>query len=203
MFGVQGRVDADLVGMSATLRRRPVLLCLLALAAPLALPSAPAAASGGACAGADLVPSAANVVQVRSATRCLINQERRAHGRGALSADRHLTSAAQRYSRQMVRDRFFDHVSPAGSTLLSRIRRTSGYLASASSYTLGENLAWGAGARSTPAQTVDAWMHSPGHRRNILDRAFRQVGVGVALGAPRDTGGAPAATYTTEFGRRS
>jgi uncharacterized protein YkwD len=45
------------------------------------------------------------------------------------------------------------------------------------------------------------WMNSPGHRANILSASFREVGIGVALGAPR-VGDHPAATYATEFGSR-
>jgi uncharacterized protein YkwD len=45
-------------------------------------------------------------------------------------------------------------------------------------------------------------MHSDGHRRNILDRRFRHIGIGVVTGAPGDVHGQPAATYTTDFGSR-
>jgi uncharacterized protein YkwD len=185
----------------ATRRLLPLPLFAVMLGLLLAVPPAPAAAAP--CAGADLMPTAQNTAQIRSATRCLINRERRRRGRRALSADGQLTSAAQAYSQHMVDEGFFAHVSPTGSTLLSRIRQTTRYLAKTVSYALGENLAWGSGERATPRETVIAWMASPGHRRNILDRTFRQVGIGIAMGAPTDTQGLPAATYTTEFGRRS
>jgi uncharacterized protein YkwD len=46
-------------------------------------------------------------------------------------------------------------------------------------------------------------MHSPGHRRNILDPRFRDIGIGIALGAPVDAGASlPGATYATDFGAR-
>lgn len=156
-----------------------------------------------ACRGQHSMPTAENIGRIRSATRCLINKERKRRGRRALTAERNLTAAAQSYSEQMVSQRFFDHVSPSGSTLLGRIRSTTGYLVDVSRYVLGENLAWGSGRRATPRDTVRGWMKSPKHRANILEREFRQLGVGVALGAPRETGGMPAATYTTEFGRRT
>jgi uncharacterized protein YkwD len=115
-----------------------------------------------------------------------------------------LRAAAESYSREMVANRFFEHVSPVtGSTLQSRIRAVR-YLAGFGSWELGENIAWGSGEFATPAFTVDAWMHSAGHRRNILTRRFRQIGIGVVLGAPAtvppELG---AATYTTDFGVRS
>lgn len=184
----------------------PIVAVVVAV---LALPSAGVSATPGkarkapACRGADTLPNADNIGRIRPATRCLINAERTGRGLTALAADTQLTAAAQSYSGAMVRDRFFDHVAPDGSTLLTRIEGATRYLAGARSYSLGENLAWGSGLRATPRQTVAGWMASPGHRRNILDRSFRQIGIGVVTGAPGDAGTQPAATYTTEFGRRS
>jgi len=50
---------------------------------------------------------------------------------------------------------------------------------------------------------MESWMESPSHRKNILSRRFRHVGIGVAIGAPQDAMGRPAATYTTAFGSRT
>lgn len=167
----------------------------------LALPTSASAAAP--CAGADIVPSTANVATVKSATLCLLNQERASRGRSKLSSNGQLAKAAQSFSASMVRRRFFDHVSPSGSTLDGRVRRGTSYLRGrVRSWSLGENIAWGSGARSTPAQIVRSWMNSSGHRRNILDRRFRHIGIGVAAGAPDDVQGQPAATYTTDFGSK-
>jgi uncharacterized protein YkwD len=46
------------------------------------------------------------------------------------------------------------------------------------------------------------WMHSPGHRANILSRTFKEIGIGIARGAPESGQGGDAATYTTDFGFR-
>ncbi len=174
----------------------PLLVTCIALALP-------AAASAGACANAEIVPAADNLAQVRSATLCLLNVERTSRGLGRLTSERQLRKAAQRYSVKMVRERFFDHVSPAGSTLTSRVRGGTSYLRGrVSSWSLGENLAWGSDDFATPSKIVRSWMNSPGHRRNILNRRFRQIGIGVAIGAPDDVRGRPAATYTTNFGSR-
>ena len=86
-------------------------------------------------------------------------------------------------SRLMVSGRFFSHDAPNGSTPLSRIRHTH-YLSGARCWTIGENLAWGTGRLATPRATVRAWMHSPGHRANILNGSFREIGIGIATGAP-------------------
>jgi len=160
-------------------------------------------ASASACANADLMPDAGNTVLIRAATRCLINEERVNAGRRKLTNNALLTNTAQAYAKQMVRDTFFDHVSPAGGTLLQRIKNLAGaYLKNTARWALGENLAWGTEDLATPASTVKAWMSSPGHRANILHKRFNNVGVGVAVGAPEHVEGR-AATYTTVFGQRA
>jgi len=167
----------------------------------LALPSAASAATP--CPDAEIMPTKTNSGKVRAATLCLINQERTSRGLSQLRSSRHLQKAATRYSQLMVAQRFFGHVSPSGSTLVKRVRKGTKYLRGARSWALGENLAWGSGRFATPASTVVAWMNSPGHRRNILTRRFRHIGIGIATGAPVATNGLKAATYTTDFGRRS
>ena len=181
----------------------PAFAATLAIAAPAANANAAHAASAPAkhraCAGVNLTPTAASATKVRIATLCLLNRQRTLHGLRRLRAQRSLSHAATNYARLMVSKHFFDHVSPAGSTMAQRIGRTA-YLHHTRAWSLGENLAWGAGSASTPAQIVNAWMHSPGHRRNILDPSFKEIGIGVALGAPT---GASGATYVNEFGRRA
>ncbi len=150
------------------------------------------------CAGADLRPAEGNLSEVRSAVRCLLNQERASRGLSALRANTKLRKAAERHSRNMTSQDFFSHVSPSGSTPTERVK-AAGYLAGASSWAVGENIAWGEQQLSTPREIVESWMKSPGHKANILNRSFRHIGVGVALGAPVGGGGA---TYTTAFGKR-
>ena len=162
----------------------------------------PATSQAAGCADADTMPTSENVATVRKATLCLLNRVRRQHDRHALRSNVSLQAVAQRYSEQMVTQRFFDHVSPSGSTFVQRIRTTS-YLSDASSWSLGENLAWGSGFYGTPRETVKGWMHSPGHRHNILEPRYREIGIGIAPGAPVDVGGVQGATYTTEFGKRT
>jgi uncharacterized protein YkwD len=185
--------------MTRTFARLLAAVLLTCLAGALA--ASPASAAP--CANADLVPTATNVAQVRGATLCLINRERTTRGRRALRQNRHLRRVAERYSRQMVRHGFFEHVGHDGSTVLSRIKNATSYLQSAVGWSVGENLYWGSGRLATPAESVKAWINSPGHRRNMLNRRFRDIGIGIALGAPQNVGGSPSATYTTEFGTRT
>ena len=69
--------------------------------------------------------------------------------------------------------------------MLARIRRTT-YLRDVRRWSLGENLAWGTGRWRPRGRPCDAWMQSPGHRANILDRNFADIGIGIAPGAPVD-----------------
>ena len=168
------------------------VIASLALAAP--------AAHAADCAGANLLPALASVPTAKAATLCLINDERAAHGLAPLSVDPVLETAATAYSKAMVSQRFFDHVSPGGQTIEQRL---AAYVASATSYAVGENLAWGEGPLATPASIVRSWMASDGHRDNILSRSYDEIGVGIAGGSPRGSLPAIAATYTTEFGATS
>jgi uncharacterized protein YkwD len=164
----------------------------------------------GPCAGASLVPDAANIGAVEHATLCLVNRERRAHGLPALVSDAALGRAATSYSAAMVRGGYFADVSPSGSTVLRRVRRAGygrrGKRSGAASVTgVGENLAVGGGNLATPRSVVRTWMSSPPHRANILSPAFHASGIGVALGIPRSaTHGwlGPGATYTQDLGTR-
>jgi uncharacterized protein YkwD len=188
---------------SATHPRFALAAAALAAAALVTTPahaSAKPHRAAAPCANADLIPAASNLASIRKATLCLVNAERTSRGLRALKSNSRLRSAADRYVREMVAKNFFSHVSPSGSTLLQRIKKTA-YLKPARSFAIGENLAWGTGELATPAQTVRGWMNSPPHRHNMLDRGFREIGIGVALGAPGSSD--PGATYATEFGRRS
>jgi uncharacterized protein YkwD len=177
-----------------------------ALTAPLVacalLVPAAAASAASPCPDADITPSSANDTQVRNATLCLLNQERTNRGLAPLKSNAYLLKASRSFSRLMVSQGFFAHVSPGGSTLVTRVRKGTRYLRGAHDWMLGENLGWGSGALATPASRVSEWMLSPPHRKNILTPGFRHIGIGIALGAPVATG-LRAATYTTDFGRRS
>jgi uncharacterized protein YkwD len=154
--------------------------------------------ASAACSNADLTPSAATLPPMAAATLCLVNGERADRGLAPLSANARLTDAATSYAQDLVAGQYFSHTGRDGSGVLERIRR-SGYLPRGAAYVLGENLAWGSGALATPGAIVNAWMNSPGHRDNILNPDFREVGVGIVAGNPRGADGR-GATYATEFG---
>lgn len=174
----------------AVLSLRRTLAPLVAATAVLAL-GAPSALA--ACANTDVAP---DDPAAAAATLCLLNQERADRGLGALSESAPLRKAADKYASDMVDRRFFDHVSPGGGTFMDRIK-AAGWTPSGS-WTAGENIAWGSGSLATPASIVDGWMHSAGHRANILNGAFTQIGIGIAGGAPQ-AGVGDAGTYVTDF----
>ena len=173
-----------------------VLLTVFAMAAPAASASTP-------CAAENLIPNGENIAAVRGATLCLLNVERARRGMKALRPNVQLRTSAQRYSQAMVQLSFFKHISPSGGTLLGRVRHSTAYMHRAGNYLLGENLAWGIQGRAMARQTVAAWMLSPVHRAVMLNPRFHDIGIGIAIGVPHEGAEAPAATYTSHFGRRT
>jgi uncharacterized protein YkwD len=164
----------------------------------LLVPVSDAAASG--CPHAGAMPKAGTVAQARKATLCLLNKERAKHGLKRIHGDGKLREAATGHSEDMVARHFFDHVAPGGITLTDRVQAVDYLKATISSWFLAENIAWGSGSYGTPRGIVKQWMHSPGHRANILSPAVRDAGIGIAVGSPQGERGA---TYTLDLGRRS
>jgi uncharacterized protein YkwD len=161
---------------------------------------APAATVVKECRDADLEPAAANLGRIRVAILCLHNQIRAEHHLPLLREHKRLRKAALGHSRDMVRTHYFEHTTPSGTTMVDRILKAR-YVREDQGWALGENLEWGTGSLSTPRGAMDAWMHSPGHRANILQRSFREMGVGVVTGVPV-SGADGGATYTVDFGVR-
>jgi uncharacterized protein YkwD len=156
-------------------------------------------AAGDSCTNADLLPSAANLQAISAATLCLLNGERADRGLRALSTDADLAQAAVAHGGDMVEHGYFAHDGRDGSKPADRIRR-AGYLSGGGAWQIGENLAWGTGDLSTPRSIMAAWMNSPGHRANILEPDYREVGIALVAGNPNAHDGS-GATFVTEFGR--
>ncbi|MGW1537831.1 CAP domain-containing protein [Streptomyces aureus] len=114
----------------------------------------------------------------------LTNTERARAGLAPLTAEATLTTAAQAHCADMVARDFYAHTSPEGGQPWDR--------AAAAGFTLGaigENIACG---QRSPAEVVQGWMDSPGHRANILKRDFTHIGIGLA-------GGSSAGMYWTQL----
>lgn len=102
----------------------------------------------------------------------LTNLERKKLGLAPLRLSPQLTQAAQSHALDMARNNYFSHKGLNGSTMTDRAKRT-GYVYSA----LGENIAAG---KATPEGTIRQWMNSTGHRANILNGKFTEIGFGYA-----------------------
>jgi uncharacterized protein YkwD len=155
------------------------------------------------CSDADaaLAPAGANVDAVSIVTVCLVNRERTTRGLKALALQGQLSDASLGFSALMVREQFFSHVAPDGTDMVDRLSRAGYIRDNLSGWNVGENIGWGTGSYATPAEMVKAWMDSPGHRENILNKEFREIGIGVIVGVPQ-SGLSGGATYTTDFGTR-
>jgi uncharacterized protein YkwD len=177
------------------LARAQALLFVAAAAAS----SSPAAAATSSCAGASAAPSQLSTRAAVHALRCLINEARHTHGLRRVRADRRLGAAARGHAGDMVAHDFFAHDSPTAGTMQSRVKR-AGYLRSGRAWWLGEALAWGTARAGAPRAILKGLLASPPHRAILLDPQFRDLGVGVARGAPRG-GDRGALTVTLDFGR--
>jgi uncharacterized protein YkwD len=155
----------------------------------------PASAHAGDCANADQNPNDISLADAKQATLCLLNQERRDRGIRPFKDNSRLNLASQRHARDMSHRNYFAHGDFVGRIKAAR------YLKNARGYTVGENIAWGSWDYATPKSIVNGWMHSPGHKANILNGRFHEIGLGVARGAPVG-GQGRAGTYVTDFGTR-
>ncbi|MFD3726774.1 CAP domain-containing protein [Streptomyces sp. NPDC058671] len=104
-----------------------------------------------------------------------VNAEREDAGCAPLRAERHMRTAAQRHADDMAARDYYSHDSPDGRDGGDRLS-DAGYAWSA----WAENIHRGP---KTPAQAMGDWMESSGHRANILNCSFKDIGVGVALTA--------------------
>ncbi|KUN04692.1 hypothetical protein AQI95_19335 [Streptomyces yokosukanensis] len=113
----------------------------------------------------------------------LVNAERAKVGCRPLTLNSELTKAAQAHSADMASHRNMSHTGSDGSSPGERIT-AAGYQWSA----YGENVAYG---YATADQVMTGWMNSPGHRANILNCSFKEIGVGLAQ---------PGSYWTQDFG---
>jgi uncharacterized protein YkwD len=134
----------------------------------------------------------------------LINAERVKQKIPALKVDNRLTDIARRHSRDMAERGFFDHLTPEGKTPTDRGRAAhytckkyfGDYIAEGLAENIFQNNLYSRviilGTKTTfdwntaekiAQTTVEGWMVSPGHRRNILTSRYGRSGIGVAVAA--------------------
>ena len=105
----------------------------------------------------------------------LVNVERQKQGLGKLSLNAKLSNVATLKSQDMINKNYFDHTSPTYGSPFDMMKQFN-----ISYKTAGENIAKG---QKTPAEVVKAWMNSQGHRENILNKNYTEIGIGVAKDA--------------------
>ncbi|WP_347550094.1 CAP domain-containing protein [Pseudalkalibacillus hwajinpoensis] len=102
----------------------------------------------------------------------LTNAERKKQGLSNLKAMPSLSDVAQEKSQDMQEKNYFSHTSPTYGSPFDMMRDFG-----VDFTTAGENIAQG---QQTPEAVVDAWMKSEGHRKNIMNKNFTHIGVGLA-----------------------
>lgn len=182
-------------------RSRTWKLIAAALAASAVALGTTAPMAAAACPGANLRAEDASTGQLESATLCLMNKQRTKRGLDPLRPQKQLRKAALVHTLDMITELLFSHTGSNGSELTDRVRK-AGYLKGTSRWWVGENIAYGYGETSQPSEIVKMLMKSPGHRHNILDKTFEDVGVTVEYGTPEKRYRNEGATYTTDFGAR-
>lgn len=100
----------------------------------------------------------------------LVNEQRAANGLAPLTLNASLSNAARAKSQDMHDNNYFSHTSPTYGSPFDMLKAFGISYRSA-----GENIAMG---YSTPQAVMSAWMNSPGHRANILNASYTQIGVG-------------------------
>ncbi len=112
----------------------------------------------------------ANTLSFESEVIMLVNKKRIENGLPALKSNWELSRVARYKSQDMRESKYFSHTSPTYGSPFQMIKNFGISYKSA-----GENIAKG---YSTPEAVVNGWMNSPGHRANILNASFTEIGVG-------------------------
>ncbi len=180
--------------MSRITSRLTFLLCATASALVLLAPSAFASGSRQSALLRESASLDAGVL-------VQLNHIRAAHGLHPLALNAKLSAAADQHTRDMVSTGYFAHDSH-GTPFWKRIE---GYYPSKaySYWSVGENLFWESGPVDAAAG-MQAWMHSPEHRANILSPTWHEIGIAAVTvpTAPGTFDGLGVTVITTDFGVR-
>lgn len=104
----------------------------------------------------------------------LVNKHRAENGLNPLKINSSVSRVAQAKSEDMRDKNYFDHTSPTYGSPFEMLKSFG-----VSYKTAGENIAKG---QKTAEAVVNAWMNSEGHRKNILNANFEEIGIGYATG---------------------
>ncbi len=171
-----------------------VLACLIAAGISAANPPVAEASGGGKakkCGGGQILLNAKE-----RTTFHRHNNIRKNRNLKPLCVHPRLQRAARAHSKDMVQRNYFSHRTKGRNEDAGARLKRFGY-----QWRLyGENISGGNGAKGSPRNVMRRWMNSPGHRANILDRRFREVGIGTYTGTYKGYQGWT--MYTVDFGTR-
>ena len=128
--------------------------------------------------GEEIAEQASSTVQADQVLE-LVNQERTKQGLKALTLSNELTNVATKKAQDMADNGYFDHTSPTYGSPFEMMTRFGVQYRSA-----GENIAAG---QKTAQEVMNSWMNSSGHRANILNADYEQIGIGYVTGGKYGT----------------
>jgi len=118
------------------------------------------------------LPDQGSITDYEKEVARLVNVERSKRGLQTLALNAQICKVARIKSQDMINKRYFSHTSPTYGSPFKMMESFGIRFSSA-----GENIAYG---QRTPAEVMQGWMNSPGHRANILSATYTNIGVGLA-----------------------
>lgn len=115
-----------------------------------------------------------DISQQAKAVLSLVNTERQKNGLSSLTLSDKLTAVANEKARDMAENNYFSHTSPTYGTPFQMLQQYG-----IRYKTAGENIAAG---QRTPEEVMESWMNSSGHRANILNPSYTEIGIGYYAG---------------------
>lgn len=120
---------------------------------------------------------AVNIVEVERLVFDLVNEKRVANGLEPLKWNDNIANSARKHSSNMAEYRFFSHKG-LDSKMVSDRADANGV---GKWRSIGENIAFNRGYQDPVTLTVQLWLDSPGHRRNMLSPDWKESAIGVAV----------------------
>ena len=120
-----------------------------------------------------------DISQQAKAVLSLVNAEREKQGLSSLTLSDKLTAVANEKARDMAENNYFNHTSPTYGSPFQMLQQYGIRYRSA-----GENIAAG---QRTPEEVMQSWMNSSGHRANILNSSYTEIGIGYYAGGSYGT----------------
>lgn len=208
--------EGGILRAAAMKLNRPVvpgaLLAIVCAAVLVAAPSPAGASSQGSTGIASVARANSDAAVTATSARLKglerrvlrrLNRYRKQHGVRTVRMQTQLRRAALAHARAMGKKGFFQHDSANGESFDTRIKRYYG-VKGFRSWSVGENLLWASGGLSAK-RAIALWDGSAGHRRNMREGDWRQIGVAAVRvrSAPGVFRGFDVTIVVTDFGTRS